>query len=254
MPYDVYLFSDYKSDDEPICINMNFSDLVADLPRMDRYFKKSEVYITVSRTGSRKAAVTREQLMEAVESKDPQKVIDLFYHEDEFKQFVQNKIFRNAPQLNKSIPNSELLEGGIMGEFIYADGCYISQQLRDDYRYSIPLCNHIYDDSLLALEKILYRAYLADRHTISLEQRNVIQYLCPWVYRVQVKDCKNLEAFCRKYYKPELFRKLNPKSMENILASKRQDILYNKYAVIAGYENITGDIVTFIPEPPFWIA
>ena len=69
-----------------------------------------------------------------------------------------------------------------------------------------------------------------------------------WVIRSAVTDCKDLSEFAHKYRKPDRFTRRGEDYVQAVMKSHAEDIARHGYTSISHHDNITGRIVTYIPE------
>jgi hypothetical protein len=248
MPYRLIITSDDSKKLHLPHSDMPLKALLRMFPLWDQGFSSESGYqISVKRMASEHPAVTREAFKVVLDTNNIDKVIDLFYHEDEFHLFIRRKRFRSVYSMPGDIPREEIPDSGVTGEFVYADEYTILQQFTQEYSYEVPICNNISDTDLFALEKVLYRAFLADRDSLSSQEQRENRYISPWVYKDRVLDCLTIEEFCHKYFPRERFAEAKSDYQKITLQGMYDHLKYQGYAFISAADNITGRLVTFIP-------
>lgn len=63
-----------------------------------------------------------------------------------------------------------------------------------------------------------------------------------------VHDCKSVEEFCHKYYKPERFTGRGEDYVKVVLKSNRDDLRKLGYACISEHCNITGKFIAYVEQ------
>jgi len=69
-----------------------------------------------------------------------------------------------------------------------------------------------------------------------------------WVIVAAVTDCKDVYEFAYKYRKPDRFAGRGAENEQAILKTHLEDIERYGYTSISHHDNITGKIITYLPE------
>lgn len=248
MPYKLIITSDGSNKLNIPYTELNLFALMKMFPVWDQHFPAESGYqISIKRLESEHPAVTREQFSETLRTGKLDETIDLFYHEDEFLLFISRKHFQSIHTMTDVIDWGGLEGVGVTGQFVYAAHYTILQQFTDHYTYEVPTCNNISDTDLLSLEKMLFRAYLSDRHSLAWTDQEKYIYIAPWVYKNQIQDCATVEEFCSRYFRPDKFAEVSDNWREGTVFYMNNCITSEGYAFIHASDSITGKRVCFIP-------
>lgn len=62
-----------------------------------------------------------------------------------------------------------------------------------------------------------------------------------------ITDCKTVEEFCRRYYKPDRFIGRGKDYAAACIYSHKEDCDKYGYTLLSRHDNITGEVIKFIP-------